>query len=543
MKHLSFILILFIMIGCSEKQMVDAIYYNANVYTVDLAFSVKQAFAIKNGKISAVGSDQEIQSLFESKNTVNLKGKYVYPGFIDAHCHFYYYGLNLQWADLTGTKSFDEVVERVKIHYQNNPDAWILGRGWDQNDWEDKNFPDNTKLNELFVDIPVYLVRIDGHAAIVNNKALELAKYTIDTEIEGGSLLKENKILTGVLIDNAKDSLYRLIPKSTREQEIAALLQAAKNCHKVGLTSIVDAGLRKNTINLIDSLQNEKLLKMRIYAMIESSDSQSYGMIQEGPYKTDFLNVRSIKMYADGALGSRGALMLRSYSDDYGNKGLMVNPISFYDSICDLAYEKGFQVNTHAIGDAAVRFVLKTYAKYLKEKNDLRWRIEHSQVVHPDDFHLFGDYNIIPSIQTTHATSDMYWAKKRLGPYRIKGAYAYKQLLDQNEWIPNGSDFPIESINPLLGFYAGVSRKDVSGFPPKGFQKENALTREDALKAMTIWAAKSCFEEDEKGSIEPKKWADFVILNENLLEIDESEIPNIKVLQTFIGGECVFLKE
>lgn len=525
---------------CTPKQNVDAIFHRGKIYTVDNVFSVQEAFAVKDGKIVDTGTSDEILKKYSSKEKIDLDGKYVYPGFIDPHCHFYGYGMSLQWADLKGTNSFEEILKIVKEHQEKYNAEWILGRGWDQNDWEIKEFPDKTMLDELFPDNPVYLVRVDGHAAIVNSKVLELAGFSTDTKIEGGELQKRNGELTGILIDNAKEKMYDIIPEGSNKQKAEYLINAAKNCFAVGLTSVADAGLKKDVIEIMDSLQKSGELKMRIYAMIESTDSASLALVQKGKYKTDYLDVRSIKMYADGALGSRGALLLDDYSDDPGNKGLLVNPQEFYDKICKLAYDNHFQVCTHAIGDGANRIMLNTYAKFLNEDNDLRWRIEHAQVVQPEDFDLFGRYNIIPSMQSTHATSDMYWAEDRLGEERIKGAYALKDLMKQNGWIPNGSDFPVENINPLYGFYAAITRKDLEGFPDNGFQMENALTREEALKAMTIWAAKACFEENEKGSLEKGKFADFVILDEDLLSIDSNKIPHILVKNTYINGQKVY---
>ena len=539
MRTLIILFSTFLIVSCTQKQPVDAIYHSGKIYTVDNAFSVQEAFAVKNGKIVATGTNDEILNNFSSSQIIDLENKYVYPGFIDPHCHFYGYGLSLQWANLNGTNSFEEIIEIIKKHHEKSESKWILGRGWDQNDWDMKKFPSKEKLDEIFPETPVYLVRVDGHAAIVNSKALEIAGFNEKTIIEGGQLEKKDGKLTGILLDNAKEALFDMIPEETREQKAEALIAAAKNCFAVGLSSVADAGLKKETIELMDSLQKSGELKMRIYAMIESSDPASLELVKNGHYKTDYLNVRSIKMYADGALGSRGALLLEDYSDDPGNKGILVNTQEYYDKICQLAYDNNFQVCTHAIGDGANRIILNTYTKFLNGKNDLRWRIEHAQVVHPNDFQLFGKYNIVPSMQSTHATSDMYWAEDRIGKERIKGAYALKTLMMQNGWIPNGSDFPVEHINPLYGFYAAVSRKDQEGFPEEGFQIEDALSREEALKAMTIWAAKSCFEENEKGSLEAGKFADFVILDEDLLTIDDSIIPKIIVKETYIEGKKV----
>lgn len=527
----------------AQKTTVDIIVHNGNIYTIDNEFSVKQSFAVLNGNIIETGTNEIILGKYSAQHTIDLKGKFVYPGLIDAHCHFYGYAKNLQWLDLTGTNSFEEIVELLKTYHKQNPNQWILGRGWDQNDWEKKQYPTNKLLNELFPNAPVILTRIDGHAVIANQHALGLANITNTTKIEGGEVILDKGKLTGLLIDNAAYNIKSIIPLPSNLEMDNLLIRAQKNCFEVGLTTVSDAGLDKYQIEQIDNLQSLKKIKMRIYAMLSPSKNNFDTYVINGPLKNDLLNVRSIKLYIDGALGSRGARLIKPYTDDPNNSGLIVTLEETIDSICNFAYLNGYQVNTHAIGDDGVRTVLDIYAKYLKGKNDLRWRIEHSQIVHPDDIEKYGKYSIIPSIQTTHATSDMYWADERLGPERVKTAYAYKQLLDQNGWIPNGSDFPVESINPLYGFYAAISRKDKEGFPENGFQMKNALSRQEALKAMTIWAAKSNFEENEKGSIETGKFADFVILEEDLMTIDESQIPRIQILATYIGGEKVFEKD
>ena len=319
-------------------------------------------------------------------------------------------------------------------------------------------------------------------------------------------------------------------------------MAAQKNCFAVGLTSVHDAGLGKNVIDVIDSLNRSDEMMMRTYAMLAPTKENFKEFVDKGIYKTDRLNVRSVKLYADGALGSRGAKLLQDYSDDPGNSGLLLQSPDSIMEILKTAHKQGFQVNTHAIGDSANRMMLTLYGEVLKGENHKRWRIEHAQVIAPGDFDLFGKYSIIPSSQPTHATSDMYWAGERLGPERIKGAYAYKQLLGQVGWIPLGTDFPIENINPLYTFYAAVTRKDLKGWPEGGFQTENALSREEALKGMTIWAAKAAFEENEKGSLEVGKLADFVVLDKDIMEIPGKGLPTVKVLKTFIDGQEVFGK-
>lgn len=537
-NSLFLILTVFIAISCNQKKEVDLIVTNAKIYTVDDKFSVSESFAVKDGKFVAVGSSNKINTHYTSNQVLNLNGKFVYPGFIDAHCHFYGYCMSLLQANLRGTNSFDEILKVLKEHDAKYNAEWILGRGWDQNDWEIKEFPTNKKLNELFPNKPVYIRRIDGHAAIANAKALELAGINADTKVDGGKVFVKNGKPTGILIDNAMSLISAIVPKEDTETAIKALKQGEQNCFSVGITSVGDAGLYKNNVLLIDSLQKLNKLNMRVYAMLEPNDQNFEHFVRNGVYKTDYLNVRSIKLYADGALGSRGAALLKPYSDDPKNYGLIVEPMQFYHDMCKLAIENNYQVNTHCIGDSANRMMLDIYAEYLQGSNDKRWRLEHSQVIHPYDVEKFGKFNIIPSVQSTHCTSDMYWADERLGD-RITNAYIYKKLLDQNGWIPNGTDFPVEKIDPRLTFYASVARKDIDGYPENGFQTENALTREETLKSMTIWAAKAAFEENEKGSIESSKFADFIILDKDIMDIEESNIPNINILETYIAGERV----
>ena len=531
-------------LSCKPKKMnVELIVTNARVYTVNDSFAIAESFAVHDGEFVAVGSNSEISSKYSSGQTIDCGGKPVFPGFNDAHCHFYGYGMDLmEYADLTGSANPEIIYKKLQEQHKKVGGEWLLGRGWDQNLWPEKEFPDNKRLNELFPHVAVYLIRIDGHAAWCNQKALDMAGISANTKIEGGEVLVKNGHPTGVLIDHAKEQVFKHIPEPIIDLKIKALLAAQKNCLEVGLTSVTDCGLPKETIMLMDSLQKRNDLKIRINAMIEPSEDNLSFFLNSGPYITDRLQVNTIKLYADGALGSRGAWLLGDYSDDPGNRGLQLNDSSYFENLCQKAYDANFQVATHCIGDAANRFILNIYGKFLKGKNDRRWRIEHAQVVNPDNYKLFGKYAVIPSVQATHATSDMLWAGKRLGPERIKSAYAYQQLLKQNGWLPNGTDFPIEGINPVKTFYASVFRKNAEGFPDIGFQMENALTREQALRSVTIWAAKASFEELDKGSIEPGKSADFVLLDTDLMNCNESEILSTIVLKTVINGEIVYAK-
>ena len=535
MKYLGSLLLIVFLVSCQKKQKVDTIVINANVYTVNDNFDKVESFAIKDGKFVDVGNSLDIQNTFEADTIIDAQGQTIIPGLIDAHCHFYGLGLDQKSVNLVGTKNFDEVVQRI-IDFQNeNNLKYIKGFGWDQNDWEEKEFPNNKLLNALFPDTPISLSRIDGHAVLCNQAALDLGSVTTESKIEGGEVVVKNGELTGILVDNAENLVMNFWPKISRDDTVEALLTAQKICTDLGLTTVDDAGLNREAIEIIDSLQQTGDLKIRVYAMVSASKGNLDYYLNKGIIKTDRLNVRSFKFYADGALGSRGALLKKPYSDSPNTFGLPVTSLEDLESNAKRIASSEYQMNTHAIGDSANHIVLQTYKKVLQGKPDRRWRIEHAQVVSPEDFQYFDD--IIPSVQPTHATSDMYWAEDRIGPERIKGAYAFKDLLEVNGTVALGTDFPVEHVSPFYTFYAAVARKDLEGYPDLGYQIENALTREEALKGMTIWAAYSNFEEYEKGSIEAGKFADFIILNEDIMEAKEVDLPYIEVINTFINGE------
>lgn len=537
MKKLTILFLLIICFSCSEeKQNVDSIIIKANIYTVDGDFSKAEAFAVKDGKFVDVGTTSDMQSKYTSADVIDLQGKTVVPGFIDAHCHFLGLGLDQQDVDLVGTKSFEDVVKRVLDFNNEKQQDYIVGRGWDQNDWEEKTFPNKTLLDKLFPKTPVALTRIDGHATLCNQAALDLGGITTNTKVDGGEVVIENGELTGILVDNAVDSVWKQWPAGyTREDLVEALLVAQDLCFDLGLTTVDDAGLDQYSIEMIDSLHKTGDLKMRVYAMASGTEENVDYYLNKGIIKTDRLNVRSFKFYADGALGSRGAMLRAPYSDKPDHFGLLVTDLETFNKNAERIANSEYQMNTHAIGDSANHAVLQTYNKVLEGKPNRRWRVEHAQVVSQEDFELYK--NVMPSIQPTHATSDMYWAEDRLGSERIKGAYAFKDLLNAYGKVALGTDFPVERVSPFLTFYAAVARQDLEQYPEGGFQKENALSREETLKGMTIWAAYSNFEENEKGSIEAGKFADFIVLDKDIMTVDQNEIPKIKVEKTFVGGE------
>jgi predicted amidohydrolase YtcJ len=540
MRNILAIAVTFLCSSCINQR-VDLIVHHAQIYTVNETYATAEAMAVQDGKIVAVGTNDEILKEYKSDSVVDAKGAAVYPGFIDAHAHFLGYGQALYAVDLMFVPSWEEAITRVKDFAAKHPGkGWIKGRGWDQNRFPGKQFPTNAELNALFPDRPVLLERVDGHASIANDFALSLAGVKPGQTIEGGQFTMQDGKLTGLLVDNAVGVVERFVPTATRNDYKDWLTAAQQNCFATGLTTITDCGLSPADIDQVDALQKSNDLKMRLYVMLsDKPESYTSKYFTNGGYITDRLSVKGVKVYGDGALGSRGACLLQPYSDKAGWSGFLLSSPAHFDSIAAKLIHTDFQMCTHAIGDSANRTILNVYAKYLKGKNDKRWRIEHAQIINPADFHLFGDNSIIPSVQPTHGTSDMYWAGDRLGAERLKGGYAYKQLLEQNNWLPLGTDFPVEEINPFKTFLASVARQDSKGFPAGGFQMENALTREQTVRGMTIWAAKANRMEKQVGSLEVGKKADFIILDKDLMKVPTDSILQIKVLKTYLNGERV----
>ncbi|MDI1355271.1 MAG: amidohydrolase [bacterium] len=527
--------------SCTQKkEKVDLIVYHAHIYSVDSANTRYEAMAIKGGNILELNSSERILQKYEAKDLVDAEGKTVFPGFTDAHCHFTGFATDMWKCQLSGTTSFENVLEKVKEYSINAPMYWIYGRGWDQNDWLLKEFPDKLKLDALYPNRPVFLKRVDGHAALVNQKALDLAGVTITTKVKGGTVEIKNNQLTGILIDNAMDLVDGIIPHISDSLAKVYYRKAEIRCFSLGLTQVHDCGISEHTLELLDAEQKSGHLKMKIYALLSDDSTYYERWIKKGILRTERLTMGGFKVYADGALGSRGACLREAYSDKKEWMGFLLTDQLRLTKIAQTLVNSNLQMCTHAIGDSANRTILKIYAAALKGKNDRRWRIEHAQVIAPGDFGYFEKYSIIPSVQPTHATSDMYWAKDRLGAERIKTAYAYQLLLKAGGIVALGTDFPVEDISPIKTFYAAVVRQDTKGFPENGFQKENALSREEALRGMTIWAAYSSFEEKIKGSLEKGKTADFILLDTDLMNCKESEILGTRVMASYVNGEQVF---
>lgn len=536
--------------ACSTKRKADLLVTNARVYTADSGFTTADAFVVKDGLFLAVGSARALADQYDADSTADLGGQPVYPGFYDPHAHFLGLGQVLSQADLVGAVSYDEVVKRLKAFYQKNPDrdggpvTWLLGRGWDQNDWAGQAFPTKEKLDEAFPNMPVALTRVDGHALLVNSKALRLAQITATSRVSGGEVMlaKSGASVqpTGVLVDNAMQLVRRVLPRPDNRDKTRMLLAAQQTCVALGLTTVSDAGISPDEINLIDSLQKAGRLKIRDYAMVSLGEPNLDYFLKRGPFQTDRLTVRAFKLYADGALGSRGACLRQPYADRRDTGGFLLLSPAELERVTTLLYASNFQANTHCIGDSANHLMLDLYGKLLKGRNNRRWRIEHAQVVSRDDVWKFNRYSIIPSVQPTHATSDMYWATERLGPVRVKGAYAFRDLMRQNNLIAFGSDFPVEAPNPLFGFHSAVARQDAKNFPAGGYQLENAVDRKSALLAMTRWAAYANFEDTLRGSIAPGKQADFVVLDRDIMTVPNAQLRQAKVRQTWIGGKRVY---
>lgn len=527
----------------------DLIVHDARIYTVDATHPVVQALVVRDGRVVFVGSTREAMTFRAAKTQVlDLDGAAVIPGMIDAHAHLLGLGQSLQTIDLRGTASFDAVIARVvERRAATVPGRWIVGRGWDQNDWADTRFPEHAALSANTADHPVLLERVDGHAVLVNAAALKAAGITRDTPDPAGGRIEHDAEgePSGVLVDNAIDLVTKVMPAATPDELRDAVTRAIAELQRWGLTGIHDAGVTREVIGVYEALAREGRHGLRNYVMVAGNDADIDWALQRGAQNGLYdgrLWIRSIKLSADGALGSRGAWLLEPYADAPGHSGLATLPAGRVRAVATRALKAGFQVNTHAIGDRANRVVLDELSEALDAVPvaDHRFRIEHAQILHPDDLARFAELGVIPSMQSSHQTSDMYWAGVRIGPTRELGAYAWRSLLDTGVIVPNGSDLPVELTNPLISFHAAVSRQDAKDWPAGGWHPEQRMTRDEALKSMTLWPAQAAFMEAEVGSLGVGKRADFVVLDQDLMRVPAELILRTRVRQTWLGGERVY---
>ena len=536
-------------LASAQQHPADLVVTNGRIYTVDAARPVVDAMAIRGGRVVFVGDRAGAKALTGAQTEVlDLDGQTVIPGMTDAHAHVLGLGQALRNVDLVGTASYEAVIARVAARAKETPKGeWIIGRGWDQNDWGDTRWPSHEALSRAVPDHPVYLERVDGHAALANAMAMQRAGLTrASKDPSGGQIVRDARgEPMGVLVDNAQGLVERSIPAATRAQTKAMIAAAITEMHRWGLTGVHDAGASAQTLELYEELGREGALDLRLYAMISDHAPTLEAWFRRGPQSGLFdgrLWVRSIKLYQDGALGSRGAALLEPYSDDAATSGLLVSAPAHIREVADRALVAGFQVNTHAIGDRGNRLVLDAYQAALAARPtaDHRFRVEHAQILHSDDIPRFAALGVIPSMQASHQTSDMYWAGNRLGETRLRGAYAWRSLLETGTIIPNGSDFPVEYVDPLISFKASVSRQDAKGWPVGGWFPEQRMTREEALKSMTIWPAYAAFQEAELGSLTPGKHADFVVLDQDLLRIPDAMLAQVRVRSTWFAGRKVY---
>ncbi len=551
----TFIYLLLFSIQSLFSQSNIEIHTAKKIYVADTQFNSIQSIAIYHGNIIFAGNLDDAKIAYPNASIINHKG-YLYPGFIDAHCHFLAHCRGTKELNLYDILSPEKVGKLAKKFAKKNKREWVIGRGWDQNIWPTKEFPSKSILDKYVPKKPVCLSRVDGHAIWVNSKALEILKLNLDTTIIGGEIIKDNQgKATGIFIDNAADWIKEKIPQLDESILNQAVSKELKTCYSNGLTTLDEAGLDMSEIEYINRLQQNGIMKMRIYAMMSFNEKSIQNATKYHEfYDGNMLNVRSMKFYLDGALGSRGALMKNDYCDRSGHHGLQLLDMNSFNLWCSQLLANNYQVCVHAIGDSANSLVIKSFKRFIPKDFDARWRIEHAQIVSPRDMKTLNEYSIIPSVQPTHATSDAPWALERIcvdsnnlkknpkfyNP--IAGAYAYKNLLNAAGSIALGTDFPVENISTLATFYAATQRKDIGGKLATAFLPKQALSTKQALLGMTLWAARANFEERRKGSLEVGKLADFIEIDTDIITALPAEIQKAKIVKTYINGDLVWRK-
>jgi predicted amidohydrolase YtcJ len=554
-------IILAFLISCTENQTADLVISNGKIYTVDQNNTVVEAVAVKDGKILETGSTNQINSYIgKETTTIDLKGRLMTPGLIEGHGHYMGMGYSLMSLNLMGTSSYQEVVDLVKIAVaEAEPGEWILGRGWHQSKWEKtvevevKGFPTHHMLSVVSPDNPVVLRHASGHALLANAKAMEIANVGPATDFqEGGEIIKDAKgNPTGIFNESAMGLIGKFIPENNEESDRKAFELAGRNCLENGITSFHDAGEGEKTINLMKQILAEGGFSTRLYVMLSGGNrallDKYFANGPEVGLGNDFLTIRSIKLFVDGALGSRGAWLIEPYTDMPGHYGHAVSELSYLQEVSDQAIQNGFQVCTHAIGDRGNKEVLDIYEKAYKnnpDQNDARFRIEHAQHLAASDIPRFANLGVIPAMQAIHMSSDRPWAIDRLGEDRIlEGAYVWQKLLQSGARIVNGTDVPVEPLSPIASFYASISRKTLQGLPPGGYEPDQKMSREEALRSYTIDAAFGAFEENIKGSIEPGKLADFTVFSDDIMTIPEEDLLSTEIDMTIVGGKVLYERD
>jgi hypothetical protein len=538
MNKINFLVVLIpFLCSCYKGQNADLIIHNARIHDMIDTTVVHEAMAVREGKIVEVGPERQILNKYSAEQEIDAEGRDVFPGFTDAHGHLISYAKQKLSVDLVGSKSFDEVIVRLERYQQRFKRAFIVGRGWDQSLWSDEDFPTNEKLNKIFPNTPVCLFRIDGHALLANEACLKRAGINSTSKFSGGIVELKDNNCTGILIDNAMNPIFEMLPEYPIQEIKAKILEIQEELFQVGVTGVHEAGIENEHIDMFNQMVDDKSLKLNLYAMLLPSEKNIAFSRKQGVYQNQNFLIRSFKVFGDGALGSRGAFLKLPYSDHVNHHGVLTTSVEEMNRIASICMEVGYQMNTHAIGDSTNRILFDIYKKVFSKVRDHRWRIEHAQVLDPKDFHFFGAYAVIPSVQPTHAITDMRWAEQRLGTERMAGAYAYKSLLKQIGILAIGTDFPIESIDPFRTLNAAVNRKDENNLPQGGFYPKEAIGLMDCIKGMTLDAAFASFQENQLGSLTAGKDATFIILDKPLAV--NSYQPNYSKY-TIIKGEIVY---
>jgi predicted amidohydrolase YtcJ len=541
MKFFYLFALILVSFSCMKGKKVDLIVHNAKIYSIDNGDRVYEAMAIKDGKIVELGPERQILNKYRSDETIDANGKDVYPGLSDAHGHILSLLDQKLTLDLTGTKSFEEILFKTEKYASKSSRKFIVARGWDQSLWANQEFPTNEKLNKLFPSTPVLLIRVDGHAALANDFLLRKAQLNANSNIEGGKIISDNGIPTGLILDNAINEVTELIPPFSLKEKQKAILEIQEELFQLGITSVHEAGINFEDIQLFESLISQNKLDLNIYAMLYPSPENMNFVKKNGHYKNKNLSIRSFKVVGDGSLGSRGACLKKPYSDDIHSHGFLTTSLADFKKIAAFCRLYDYQMNTHAIGDSTNKIILDVIDETNKTKKDHRWRIEHAQVLDVNDIKRLASNGAFPSVQPTHAVSDQRWAEQRLGRERLKGAYAYKSLLAQTGIIAFGTDFPVESFNPFLTIHAAVQRKNEANSPSTGFLSSEAVNFQECMKAMTLWPAFACFQEKTTGSLEKGKDATFVIFDYPL-NSNGTYSQNFAFM-TFIKGKKVYSAE